>query len=140
MTKDYLMRIAEEVRKAQYHSSHGLTDGQLSAIIASVEAPDPVGYVVTTGGYPDDSRREAKWVVPFKELPEGTKLYAEPVAAAPQPPEESAYKQLLVALDKIADLHGAWGPFPENNKSWCALALVTAREAIAAAEAKRGAK
>lgn len=37
---------------------------------------------------------------------------------------------LRAAMEKIADWHGSWGPYPETNKSWCAMAIVTAREAV----------
>ena len=37
---------------------------------------------------------------------------------------------LRAAMEKIADWYGAWGPYPETNKSWCAMAIVTAREAV----------
>ena len=37
---------------------------------------------------------------------------------------------LRAALEKIADWYGSWGPYPETNKSWCAMAIVTAREAV----------
>lgn len=39
-------------------------------------------------------------------------------------------KQLREALEKIADFDGNWGPFPETNKQWCAMTIVTAREAL----------
>lgn len=34
------------------------------------------------------------------------------------------------ALVKIADWHGAWGPYPERNEAWCAMAIMTARETV----------
>ena len=34
------------------------------------------------------------------------------------------------SLEKIADLDGNWGPFPENNEAWRAMAIVTARESV----------
>lgn len=37
---------------------------------------------------------------------------------------------LRAALEKIADWNGAWGPYPERNEAWRAMALVTAREAV----------
>lgn len=37
---------------------------------------------------------------------------------------------LRAALEKIADWNGAWGPYPETNEAWRAMALVTAREAV----------
>ena len=37
---------------------------------------------------------------------------------------------LRTALEKIADWDSAWGPYPETNKAWCAMAIVTAREAV----------
>ena len=37
---------------------------------------------------------------------------------------------LRAAMEKIADWYGSWGPYPETNKSWCAMAIVTAREAV----------
>ena len=43
---------------------------------------------------------------------------------------ETERDDLRAALEKIADWHGAWGPYPETNKSWCAMAIVTAREAV----------
>ena len=38
--------------------------------------------------------------------------------------------ELRATMEKIADWYGAWGPYPETNKSWCAMAIVTAREAV----------
>lgn len=43
---------------------------------------------------------------------------------------EQQIAQLREALEKIADLDGNWGPFPETNKQWCAMVIVTAREAL----------
>jgi hypothetical protein len=39
-------------------------------------------------------------------------------------------KRLRDALRKIADWDSAWGPFPETNKAWCSMVVVTAREAV----------
>ena len=39
-------------------------------------------------------------------------------------------KRLRTALAKIADWDSNWGPFPENNEAWRAMAVVTAREAV----------
>jgi hypothetical protein len=39
-------------------------------------------------------------------------------------------QQALEALEKIADWHGAYGPFPENNEVWRGMAVVTARESV----------
>lgn len=59
-------------------------------------------------------------------LEPGTVIYtADQLAAVVQQRDE-----LLAALQKIADLQGAWGPFPETNKSWAGMAIVTAREVI----------
>ena len=44
--------------------------------------------------------------------------------------KDTQIAQLREALEKIADLDGNWGPFPETNKQWCAMAIVTAREAL----------
>ena len=41
-------------------------------------------------------------------------------------------QELLEALEKIADWHGAYGPFPENNVAWRGMAVVTARESVTA--------
>lgn len=43
---------------------------------------------------------------------------------------ENQIEQLREALEKIADLDGNWGPFPETNEHWRAMAVVTAREAL----------
>lgn len=44
-------------------------------------------------------------------------------------------KTMREALEKIADLNGIYGPFPEaNSKEWGAMAIVTAREALASAQ------
>ena len=37
---------------------------------------------------------------------------------------------LRTALEKIADWDSAWGPYPETNEAWRAMAVVTAREAV----------
>jgi hypothetical protein len=34
-----------------------------------------VAVVETLGGYPDESRHEAKWLVPYRALKDGDKLY-----------------------------------------------------------------
>ena len=44
--------------------------------------------------------------------------------------KDAQISQLREALEKIADLDGNWGPFPETNKQWCAMVIVTAREAL----------
>ena len=46
-----------------------------------------------------------------------------------------AAQQALEALEKIADWHGAYGPFPENNEAWRGMAVVTARESVTALRA-----
>lgn len=40
--------------------------------------PNPVGYVKTVGGYPDESEHRAEWVVKYKELKDGQPLYTTP--------------------------------------------------------------
>lgn len=46
-------------------------------------------------------------------------------------------KRLREALEKIADNNSCYGPFPEaNNPAWGAMAIVTAREAIATVKEK----
>ena len=37
---------------------------------------------------------------------------------------------LRAALEKSADWNCTWGPYPETNEAWRAMALVTAREAV----------
>ena len=50
---------------------------------------------------------------------------------------DAEVKLLRDALEKVADNNGAYGPFPEaNNPLWGPMALVTAREALAATEPK----
>ena len=44
--------------------------------------------------------------------------------------ERLAKEDARRALEKIADWRGGYGPFPETNPVWCAMAVVTAREAI----------
>lgn len=39
-------------------------------------------------------------------------------------------ERMRQALVKIADWQGSWGPFPENNEDWCAMAVLTARETV----------
>ena len=46
-----------------------------------------------------------------------------------------AAQQALESLEKIADWHGAYGPFPENNVAWRGMAVVTARESVIALRA-----
>ena len=49
-------------------------------------------------------------------------------------------KRLRTALAKIADWDSNWGPFPENNEAWRAMAVVTAREAVPELGPNAGAK
>lgn len=45
--------------------------------------------------------------------------------------DAEAYRKMKEALEKIADLQGSYGPFPEaNSPEWRAMAIVTAREAL----------
>jgi hypothetical protein len=54
--------------------------------LAAQPAPvQPVGIVETLGGYPDESRHEVKWLVPYGDLKDGDKLYRTPQA---QPAQE----------------------------------------------------
>jgi len=39
-------------------------------------------------------------------------------------------ERLMQALEKIADWRGVWGPYPEGDADWRAMAIVTAREAV----------
>lgn len=48
-----------------------------------VPDPNPVGYVKTVGGYPDESEHKAEWVVKYKELKEGQPLYTTPPTREP---------------------------------------------------------
>jgi hypothetical protein len=41
-------------------------------------AQEPVAVVETLGGYPDESRHEAKWLVPYRALKDGDNLYTTP--------------------------------------------------------------
>ncbi len=38
--------------------------------------------------------------------------------------------ELEAAMEKIADWHGHWGPYPEKREDWRSMAIVTAREAV----------
>ena len=50
-------------------------------------------------------------------------------------------REAMAALQKIADLNGTYGPWPESkNPQWGAMAIVTAREAVKAIDAALGAK
>jgi len=121
----------------------------LPAIISSVPALEPYCYVVSGCSIPfygefaeNDAAKEALESGNDGDWQSARKALSAAIAAAeqqaqPEPPKE--IELMRSALEKIADLQGSWGPFPENNKAWCAMAVVTAREAIlAAAEAKRG--
>jgi cell shape-determining protein MreC len=39
-------------------------------------------------------------------------------------------ERLRAALEEIADWDSRWGPWPENNEAWRAMAVVTARQAV----------
>jgi hypothetical protein len=39
-------------------------------------------------------------------------------------------KLALDALEKIADWHGSYGPFPEKNSLWRGMAITTSRETV----------
>lgn len=49
--------------------------------------------------------------------------------------DRAVLEQALEALEEIADWHGAYGPFPENNVAWRGMAVVTARESVTALSA-----
>jgi hypothetical protein len=50
----------------------------LKAALAKPAQQEPVGIVETLGGYPDESRHEVKWLVPYRDLKDGDKLYTTP--------------------------------------------------------------
>lgn len=43
---------------------------------------------------------------------------------------EREREALHSALEKIADWYGVYGPYPETNEAWRAMAVVTAREIV----------
>ena len=51
----------------------------LEALAQSAQQ-EPVAVVKTLGGYPDESRHEAKWLVPYRALKDGDNLYTTPPA------------------------------------------------------------
>ena len=61
----------EDVRKA------------LEAYERSKPKSEPVGYVKTVGGYPDESEHKVEWVVKHKELKDGQPLYNTPPTREP---------------------------------------------------------
>lgn len=69
-----------------------------------------------------ESMAAHRWLVePLTELP---------TPAESQPQGGGELKRLREAMRKIADWHGAYGPFPETNNEWRAMVVVTAREAL----------
>ena len=55
----------------------------LEAYEQSKPKPEPVGYVKTVGGYPDESEHKVEWVVKHKELKNGQPLYTTPPTREP---------------------------------------------------------
>ncbi len=55
---------------------------------------------------------------------------AEAFAADKLAESQAREKVLRNALEKIADWYSSWGPYPETNPGWRAMAIVTAREAV----------
>ena len=87
----------EDVRKA------------LEAYERSKPKPEPVGYVKTVGGYPDESEHKVEWVVKHKELKDGQPLFTTPPtreslseAVIVDAYENSGYKQTLRPQDRFA--------------------------------------
>ena len=77
-------------------------------------------YAYTNWGYHPFSRTELQQFAQRIEAP-----HLQRIAEL-----EKQVEQLRKGLEKIADLDGNWGPFPETNKHWCAMAVVTARETL----------
>lgn len=72
--KDEALKLAlEEMKIANYNSAAE----RLEAALAQ-PAQEPVGIVETLGGYPDESRHEVKWLVPYRDLKDGDNLYRTP--------------------------------------------------------------
>ena len=57
---------------------------------------EPVAVVETIGGYPDESAHVAKWLVPYKSLKAGDKLYTTPPQRKPLTDEQ--IRQIMQSL------------------------------------------
>jgi hypothetical protein len=55
-----------------------LREAMEDAMAPQLVQQEPVAVVETLGGYPDESRHEAKWLVPYRALKDGDKLYTAP--------------------------------------------------------------
>ena len=72
------------------HTGDYVANGNLADMRKALEAyeqskpkPEPVGYVKTVGGYPDESEHRAEWVVKYRELKDGQPLYTTPPTQEP---------------------------------------------------------
>jgi hypothetical protein len=65
---------------------------------------DPVAVVETIGGHPDESVHTVKWLVKYKDLKDGDKLYTHPAPAREQEPDAWDDKQDEWS-DEIAQSH-----------------------------------
>jgi len=103
---DYALGYAEGFNdackpKPAQEPDHGdeLTIAYMSGVhrgkeLAAQPAPvQPVGIVETLGGYPDESRHEVKWLVPYRDLKDGDKLYRTPQAQPAQEPVALAQQE-----------------------------------------------
>jgi hypothetical protein len=65
------LRLAIDVQNMASESTY-------KAALAQPAQQEPVAVVETLGGYPDESRHEAKWLVPYRALKDGDNLYTTP--------------------------------------------------------------
>ena len=122
-----LRRLTQEATPGPWYIGSGIYEGRN---IYSVEAvTDDEGFtynpVVATAEDDEVACWDANARLIAAANPAGISELLDRLEAA-----EKERDALRTALEKIADWDSAWGQYPETNKAWCAMAIVTAREAV----------
>lgn len=74
-----------------------LAADELTQFIRQVE---PVGRVVTVGGYPDESEHTVEWLCKYKDLKDGDLIYTKPQMAE----QQTVVSALVDVLEELVEL------------------------------------
>ena len=84
------------------------------AALAQPAQQEPVAVVETLGGYPDESRHEAKWLVPYRALKDGDNLYTTPQPAQ-EPEIYSRWQETIAGIPVIFESEADANRFMEYH-------------------------
>lgn len=124
--KQYALTVAQAVRDARCTTPEAISQSDLEAIIATIPAPEPIGWANDDGEFVLEHYRKIAGCLPFNDM---FPVYAEPA------PTESVNARLLDAAKKLTQVMRG-----TQAESDYAFPMFMLEEAIAAAEAEQQAQ